>query len=277
MNSPEIRTSSNLTGDALGPNEPERDTSEVIIIGEDSRVEQLDTSYLSDDEKAELVALQTKIEARKAATAQLDARQADSLVEAVTLTADPQRQETFAQHFLLTLARQYGTVNHEDLRAHVEFVLSRAHKLGEGALNAASKQALEFKEAQLKRKEAELQALRMEAAEAKIETAFLAAASEHAFTEQLAYYMGNVEEMARIERLRDQVRQSTDSSIWEIFETQEELVLDSPRPARITTNELETMTQYVTSEEVSPVQGIAIERDKALEEALALARPSSEY
>jgi hypothetical protein len=89
--------------------------------------------------------------------------------------------------------------------------------------------------------------------------------------------MGNVEEMARIERLRDQVRQSTDSSIWEIFETQEELVLDSPRPARITTNELETMTQYVTSEEVSPVQGIAIERDKALEEALALARPSSEY
>ncbi len=83
MTSPEFRTQSNLTGDALGPNEPERDTSEVIIIGEDSRAITFDTSYLSQEEVTQLAALQQRVRARQEAASPLDTRQANSLVEAV--------------------------------------------------------------------------------------------------------------------------------------------------------------------------------------------------
>ncbi len=278
MTSPEFRTQSNLTGDALGPNEPERDTSEVIIIGEDSRAITFDTSYLSQEEVTQLAALQQKVRARQEAASPLDTRQANSLVEAVALTPDPEKQREFAEHFLYTLARQHGTVGHEELRSHVEYVLDRAHKLGQGALEAISTQALEFKDALLRRKDEELKALRIEASEARIETALLAVAVERAFDEDTAYFMGDPEEMARIELLRDRVRQSTDSSIWEMFDAkQDESVLDAPTQKPITTDELESMSSYVTAEDVSPARGIALEQSRALEEALALARPSSEF
>lgn len=280
MISAESHPQSNLAGDALGPSEPTTNTNEQIIIGENSIPVTLDATYLDSTEMEQLRELQRKIHVRRGAESQLDIRQADSLVEAVALAGSPHKQRDLAEHFVQTIARQHGATSSEVLDAHVDRVLGHAHQLAEGALASTVRNALEFKDARIEEYVVLVKKLRAEVAEARIDTALVAIATEHAFDAQLADYMGDAEEMERIEGLREQVRQSMEPGLRKLFETAPPTEYPiNPQNERVTTAQLEEMAKHVTADDKSPARGAlsASETESLLQAALALARPSSEY